>query len=180
MSGHNKWSQIKRQKGATDAKKSKIFGKFARLITLESKKVSGNTSDPALRAVIDKAKGVNMPAENIERAIKKGTGDDAGEMERVVYEAYGPGGAALIIEGLTDSKNRTAAEIKHTLSKHGFALAAQGSALWAFTHTPEGWVPQNEIILSSQEATALEQLINALEESDDVQEVFTNATFPES
>lgn len=179
MSGHNKWSQIKRQKSATDAKKSKIFGKFARLLTLESKKANGNTNSPALRAIIDKAKSINMPAENIERAIKKGTGGDAGEMERVVYEAYGPGGAALIIEGLTDSKNRTAAEVKHTLSKHGFSLATPGSALWAFTSIKEEWVPKNEVLLSGEDARALEELIDALEEGDDVQEVFTNATFPD-
>jgi len=118
MSGHNKWSQIKRQKGATDAKRSKLFGKFARLITSESKISAGNISAPALRAIIEKAKAANMPSDNIDRAIKKGTGADAGEMEHITYEAYGPGGAALIIEALTDSKNRAAAEVKHTPGKY--------------------------------------------------------------
>ena len=179
MSGHNKWSQIKRQKGATDAKKSKVFGKFARLIASESKKSNGNTNDPALRAVIEKAKGVNMPADNIERAVKKGLGGDAGNMEHVQYEAYGPGGAALIIEGLTDSKNRTAQDVKHILSKNGSALAAIGSATWAFTKTADGWAPQTETELSKEDASALEHLIDALEENDDVQDVFTNAVFPD-
>ena len=179
MSGHNKWSQIKRQKGATDAKRSKLFGKFARLITSESKISAGNISAPALRAIIEKAKAANMPSDNIDRAIKKGTGADAGEMEHITYEAYGPGGAALIIEALTDSKNRAAAEVKHTLSKHGGVLAAIGAAVWAFTKTSEGWEPQNELELSQNDAVALEGLIDALEELDDVQEVFTNASFPE-
>lgn len=179
MSGHNKWSQIKRQKEATDAKKSKIFGKFARLIALESKKARGNMNDPALRAVIEKARATNMPSDNIERAIKKGLGGDAGTMEPVLYEAYGPGGAALVIEGLTDNKNRTAQDIKHILSKNGSALAAPGSATWAFTKTTDGWEPQNEVDLSSEDAGALETLIEMLEENDDVQEVFTNATFPD-
>src|SRR3989339_1838218 len=179
MSGHNKWSQIKRQKGATDAKKSKIFGKYARLITLESKKSNGNVSDPALRSVIEKAKAANMPADNIERAVKKGLGSDAGNMEPVLYEAYGPGGSALVVEGLTDNKNRTAQDIKHILSKNGSALAAPGSATWAFTHTSDGGEPQNELALSPEDASALENLIDALEENDDVQDVYTNATFPD-
>ena len=179
MSGHNKWSQIKRQKGASDAKKSQIFGKFARLIASESKKSNGNASAPALRAVIDKAKAANMPADNIERAVKKGLGGDTGTMEHVLYEAYGPGGAALIIEGLTDSKNRTAQDVKHILSKNGLSLAAIGSASWAFIKTADGWTPQTETDLSKEDAVALERLIDALEENDDVQDVFTNAIFPD-
>src|SRR3989344_6054884 len=151
MAGHNKWTQIKRQKGATDAKKSKLFGKLARLITLESKKAGGNTSAPALRAVIENARAINMPNENIERAIKRGTGVDAGEMERVLYEGYGPGGSAIIIEGLTDNKNRTSAEIRHLLSKHGASLAAQGAASWAFEKTPEGFIPKTFVELSKED-----------------------------
>lgn len=180
MSGHNKWSQIKRQKEATDAKKSKIFGKFARLIALESKKANGNANDPALRAVIEKARAANMPSDNVERAIKKGLGGDAGTMEPVLYEAYGPGGAALVIEALTDNKNRTAQDVKHILSKNGSALAAIGSATWAFTKTADGWEPQNEVELSGDDARALEELIEALEENDDIQDVYTNAAFPDA
>lgn len=180
MSGHNKWSQIKRQKGATDAKRSKLFGKFARLITSESKKSGGNINAPALRAIIEKAKAANMPSDNIDRAIKKGTGGDAGEMEQITYEAYGPGGTALIIEALTDSKNRAAAEVKHTLSKYGGVLAAIGAAVWAFTKTSDGWEPNSELPLSAEDSNALETIVDALEELDDVQEVFTNASFTEN
>ena len=125
MSGHNKWSQIKRQKEATDSKKSKIFGKLSRLITIESKKALGNLSSPSLRAVTLRARKENMPVDAIDRAVKKGAGNDAGEMEMVIYEAYGPGGCALIIEGRTDNKNRAVAEVKHILSKRGRSLAGQ-------------------------------------------------------
>ena len=175
MSGHNKWSQIKTKKMATDAKKGKMFGKLARLVALESKKAQGNINAPGLRAVIEKAKSINMPNENIERAVKKGAGSDAGEMEEVLYEGYGPGGVAIIIEGLTDNKNRTSAEIKHLLSKHGASLAAQGAASWAFEKTPEGFIPKTFVELSKEDSESLEKLINELEDNDDVQEVYTNA-----
>lgn len=175
MSGHNKWKQIKTKKMATDAKKGKMFGKLARLVALESKKVRGNTSAPGLRAVIEKAKSINMPNENIDRAIKKGAGGDAGEMEEVLYEGYGPGGVAIIIEGLTDNKNRTSAEIKHLLSKHGASLAAMGAASWAFEKTPEGFIPKTFVDLSREDGELLEKLLDELEDNDDVQEVYINA-----
>ncbi len=175
MSGHNKWSQIKRQKEATDAKKSKIFGKLSRLITVEAKKVEGNLSSPSLRAVIERAKKENMTVDAIDRAVKKGAGSDAGEMESVLYEAYGPGGCALIVEGLTDNKNRTVAEVKHILSKRGFSLAGQGSALWAFTKTSEGYEAQTTVPLSLEDEQVLTDILDELDENDDVQEVYTNA-----
>ena len=155
MSGHNKWSQIKTKKMATDAKKGKMFGKLARLVALESKKAKGNINAPGLRTVIEKAKSINMPNENIERAVKKGAGGDAGEMEEVLYEGYGPGGVAIIIEGLTDNKNRTSAEIKHLLSKHGASLAAQGAASWAFEKTSEGFIPKTFFELSKKNRQSL-------------------------
>ncbi|PIQ35624.1 MAG: hypothetical protein COW60_02980 [Candidatus Yonathbacteria bacterium CG17_big_fil_post_rev_8_21_14_2_50_43_9] len=104
MSGHNKWSQIKNKKAVTDGKRSKIFGKFSKLIALESKKVAGNLTSPGLRAVIERAKKENMQNELIERAVKKGAGGDAGNMEAVLYEAYGPGGCAILIEGLPNCR----------------------------------------------------------------------------
>lgn len=175
MSGHNKWSQIKRQKEATDAKKSKVFGKLSRLITVESKKAKGNLASPGLRAAIERARRENMTVDAIDRAVKKGAGNDAGEMETIIYEAYGPGGCALIIEGLTDNKNRTVAEVKHILSKRGLSLAGQGSALWAFTKTAEGYEPQTTIHLSEEDEEVLKELLDELDENDDVQEVYTNA-----
>ncbi len=175
MSGHNKWSQIKHKKAITDGKRSKIFGKLVKLIALESKKVAGNLSAPGLRAVIERAKKENMPIDNIDRAVKKGAGGDAGNMEAVLFEAYGPGGCAILIEGLTDNKNRTVAEIKHLLSKRGLTLAGQGAAVWAFTKTAEGFGPQTMAPLSDEDGEALSSLLEELDEHDDVQEVYTNA-----
>jgi YebC/PmpR family DNA-binding regulatory protein len=132
MSGHNKWSKIKHKKAISDSKKSKEFSKLARLLTVESKKASGDISSPSLRVAIEKARGANMPSINIDRAVKKGITADAASMEAITYEAYGPGGSALVIEALTENKNKAASEIKHILSKNGSSLAAQGSATWAF------------------------------------------------
>ena len=119
MSGHNKWSKIKHKKAATDAQKSKIFSKHAQIISIESRSANGDINSPSLKAAIERAKKDSMPATNIDRAVKKGIGGEAGLLEKVTYEAYGPGGTALIIEGVTDNRNRTAAEIKHLLSKQG-------------------------------------------------------------
>ncbi|HNW71405.1 MAG TPA: YebC/PmpR family DNA-binding transcriptional regulator [Candidatus Paceibacterota bacterium] len=177
MSGHNKWAQIKHKKAITDSKKSKIFSKLVRYIAVEAK-LSGGKESPGLRAAIEKAKKVNMPSENIERAIKKAS-EPGASMESITYETYGPGGAGIIIETLTDSKNRTAQEIKHILSKNGFALAGIGSVVWSFVKekTPEGliWKPNTTIPLSDTDLELLEKVIDELEELDDVQDVYTNA-----
>jgi YebC/PmpR family DNA-binding regulatory protein len=177
MSGHNKWSQIKHKKDITDAKKSKIFSKLVRFIAVEAK-LSGGKESPGLRAAIEKAKKVNMPAENIERAIKKAS-EPGAKMESITYEAYGPGGVGIMIETLTDSKNRTAQDIKHILSKNGFALAGIGSVAWAFKKeiSSEGliWKPTNTTALSDEDLELLDKLVDELEENDDVQDVYTNA-----
>lgn len=175
MSGHNKWSQIKNKKAATDNKRSKVFGKLSRLIALESKKAVGNLASPGLRAVIERAKKEYMSSDIIDRAVKKGAGGDAGNMEHVLYEAYGPGGCAIIIEGITDNKNRTVAEIKHLLSKHGLALAGPGAAVWAFTKTVEGYEPQTTVAISGEDSEQLSSMLEELDDHDDVQEVYTNA-----
>lgn len=176
MSGHNKWSKIKHKKAATDAKKSQIFGKLARLIAVESKAAKGDMNAPGLRAAIEKARSENMPSDNIERAIAKGRTDTSAAMETVRYETYGPGGVAVIIDGLTDNRNRTAAEIKHTLSKQGYELAAPGSASWAFQHTNGSWSAATTVDLSDEDLEKLGTLVDALEELDDVQGVHTNAS----
>lgn len=177
MSGHNKWAQIKHKKAITDAKKSKIFSKLVRYIAVEAK-LSGGKESPGLRASIEKAKKVNMPAENIERAIKKAS-EPGAQMESITYEAYGPGGVGIIIETLTDSRNRTAPEMKHLLSKNGFALAGIGSVSWSFTKkiSPEGlvWEPNMFVPLSDTDLELLDKLVDEIEENDDVQDVFTNA-----
>jgi len=176
MSGHNKWSKIKRQKGATDAAKSKIFGKMAKLIATASREHKGDISSPALRAVIEKAKEYNMPSDNIDRAVKKGVGGDGEVLESITYEANCPGGSALIMEALTSSRNKAAQEVKHILSNHGFELAHPGSATWAFTKGHgNDWTPNSTIPLSQADEAVLEALITELEENDEIQEVFTNA-----
>lgn len=176
MAGHSKWAQIKRQKSVTDAAKSRVFSRFARLITLESKKAAGNNSAPSLVAAITRAKAANMPKDNIERAIAKGTSKDAGSLEQVLYEAYGPGGAAILIDALTDSKNRTTQEIKHILTLQDIALASPGAATWAFSKTGSTYTPNEPLVdLPESDETRLRTLLEALDEHDDVQQVFTNA-----
>lgn len=175
MSGHNKWSQIKHQKEKTDAKKSQVFSKFAKLITEEARKSNGNREASGLKTAIERARGANMPSDNIERAIKKATGEGARVMESLMYEAYGPGGCAMLIEALTDSRNRAAQEVKHILSEHGGNLAGQGAASWAFKKSDEGWTAETTVPLSDEDVVALEKLVDSLEASEDVQGVYTNA-----
>lgn len=175
MSGHNKWSKIKHKKAATDAQKSKEFGKLARLIAVESKKARGDTSSPNLKTVIDKAKGSNMPKDNIERAVQKGRTDTGADMQMLTYELYGPGGVAVLVDTLTDNNNRTNQELKHLVSKLGYQMAEPGAASWAFTRTNMEWQPQTTIELDDATEEALVTLVEALEEHDDVQTVVTNA-----
>jgi YebC/PmpR family DNA-binding regulatory protein len=134
MSGHSKWSTIKRKKGAADAKRGKIFTKLIREISTAARILGGDPDgNPRLRLVIDKARQANMPKDNIERAIKKGTGASEGEAyDEAVYEGYGPGGAAVLIETLTDNKNRTVSEVRHVLTKHGGNLGASGCVSYLF------------------------------------------------
>lgn len=176
MSGHNKWSQIKRQKGKTDAQKSKTFSKYGKLIAVEAKKAGGNREAAGLKAIIDRAKAENMPNDNIERAIKKAT-DNSVAMESITYEAYGPGGCAMIIEALTDNRNKAAQEIKFILGKHGFDLAGIGAAVWAFEKSPatHGWQATTTVPLEETDLELLRKLVEELENNDEVQEIFTNA-----
>lgn len=133
MSGHNKWSKIKRQKGVSDLKKGKVFSQISKMITIAAKSGGDPDFNPTLNIAIEKAKQMNMPADNIEKAIKKGTGELAGgTVEEVLYEAYGPGGIALIIEATTDNTNRTVAEIKHLLAINNGRLGEAGSVKWMF------------------------------------------------
>ncbi|HEB01373.1 MAG TPA: YebC/PmpR family DNA-binding transcriptional regulator [Candidatus Portnoybacteria bacterium] len=133
MSGHSKWSKIKHKKAITDVKKGKIFSKIARMISVTAREKGGDPeTNSNLRLAIEKAKSVNMPRENIERAVRRGAGEGEEKLEEVTYEAYGPGGIALIIEGITDNKNRAVSEIKHILSKHNGKLAETGSVQWSF------------------------------------------------
>lgn len=134
MSGHSKWSTIKRKKGALDIKKGKIFTNIIHEI-ITSTRIGGKdvSSNPRLRLAVDEAKAANMPKDNIQRAIKKGAGELEGEAyEEIIYEGYGPAGVALLIDTLTDNKNRTVSEVRHALSRHGGSLGEPGCVLWMF------------------------------------------------
>jgi YebC/PmpR family DNA-binding regulatory protein len=134
MSGHSKWHTIKHKKAAADSKRGKDFTKLIKEITVAARQGGGKSeSNPSLRLAIEKAKEANMPADNIERAVKKGTGELAGvAYEKVIYEGYGPSGIALYVEALTDNKNRTTAEIRNIFTKHGGNMAGAGSVAWMF------------------------------------------------
>jgi YebC/PmpR family DNA-binding regulatory protein len=135
MSGHSKWHSIKHKKAVVDARRGQHFTKLARAITVAAREGGGDPEgNPALALAIQKARDASMPKDNIERAIAKGTGDgvDADQIETVVYEGYGPGGVALLIEALTDNRNRTGADVRHMLSKHGGNLGEPGSVSYLF------------------------------------------------
>jgi YebC/PmpR family DNA-binding regulatory protein len=236
MSGHSKWSTIKRKKAATDAKRGKLFTQLIREVTIAAKSGGGDpAANPRLRLAMDKARSMNMPKDNIERAIKKGTGELEGEsFEEIRYEGYGPGGVALMIEVLTDNRNRTAGEIRHLFSKNGGNLGNSGCVAYLFDNvgllefdregldadalmeaaieadasdvvedtdtiaaqtTPESFepvkqaleergfspavaeiqmVPQTTVKLTGKEAETMLRLYEALDEHEDVKQVFAN------
>ena len=134
MSGHSKWSTIKRKKGAEDAKRGKIFTRLARDLMLAARHGGGDPdSNPTLRTAIDKARAANMPKDNIERAIKKGTGElEGGELDEIMYEAYGPHGIPILIQCMTDNRNRTLADIRRVFNRQGGSLAEAGAVSWMF------------------------------------------------
>lgn len=174
---HSQWEKKKYKKAASEGKTSKLFSKLVRNITMEAKLAGGNREASGLKAAVAKARAVDMPNDNIERAIKKAN-EAGGVMESIIYEAYGPGGVGIIIEALTESRNRAAQEIKHILSKNGASLAAIGAVTWAFTKelTDQGsvWKPSSSVALSPEDREVLETILDELEENDEVQEVFTN------
>jgi YebC/PmpR family DNA-binding regulatory protein len=241
MSGHSKWSTIRHKKGAADAKRGKIFTKLTKEITVAARMGGGELeSNPRLRTAVAAAKAENMPKENIERAIKKGTGELEGvSYEEAVYEGYGPGGAAVLVEAVTDNKNRAVADIRHIFSKNGGNLGENGCVAWMFDKkgyisvdnsatdeetlmeaaleagaedvredgntfevitAPEDleavreaigdadiayadsevtMLPQTTANLQGKEADQMVRLMEALDDCDDVQKVYTNADIPE-
>ncbi len=136
MAGHSKWANIQHRKGAQDKKRGKLFTKLIREITIAARIGGGDmTANPRLRLAVDKAKSQSMPKDNIERAIKKGSGDlDGADYQEIRYEGYGPGGTAVLVDCLTDNKNRTVAEVRHAFSKFGGNLGADGSVGYLFSH----------------------------------------------
>jgi YebC/PmpR family DNA-binding regulatory protein len=243
VSGHSKWAQIKHKKASADAKRGKVFTKFVKEIAVAARLGGGDISgNPRLRTAIEKAKEENMPSDNIKRAIMKGTGELPGvSYEEAMYEGYGPGGAALLIEVLTDNKNRTSPEIRHILTKHGGNMGEAGCVAWMFEKkgyiliekvkidedtlmsialdagaedmkndpkednyeiitVPEDMVkvkeaieaagipvslaeitmlPKNYASVDERQAEQIMKMIEALEDNDDVQNVYTNFDVPE-
>lgn len=173
MAGHNKWKQIKDKKAKTDGAKSKLYSKYSKLISAEAQKVKGDKSAPSLRALVERAKAENVTNDVIDRAIKKAEGGGA-VLEAITYEAYGPGGCAMIIEALTTNKNKAAQEVKHILSDNGFSLASIGSATWAFKREGAVWTPVTTVALEDSDIAILEKLVSDLEANDEVQDVYTN------
>jgi YebC/PmpR family DNA-binding regulatory protein len=243
MSGHNRWSKIKHKKEASDSKKSKVWTKVIKELTLSARLGGGDIAgNPRLRAAADKARAVNMPNDTIDRAIKKGTGDLEGvNYEEFNYEVFGPGGAAVLVEIMTDNRNRTASDIRSVITRHGGNLGASGSVGWMFKKQglivfekavvdedkvtelaidlgaddirAEGeslvvvtepkqfedirdklkksglpdpvsaevtMVPQNVVKLVGKEAEGAVKLVNALEDNDDVQNVYSNMDVDDS
>lgn len=158
MSGHSKWATTKHKKALVDAKRGKIFTKMAKLITIAARDGGGDPStNPSLRTAIDNAKAVSLPKDNIERAIQRGTGGgDSAKIEEIIYEAYGPGGMAMIIECLTDNKNRTVAEVKAILNKFGGSFANAGSVAYQFSRKGEIFIDGKE---NSKNAEEVEEAI---------------------
>lgn len=181
MSGHSKWAQIKYKKAASDAKRGKLFSKIAKAITIavkDSPVGGGGGKDPKtnsrLASAIEEAKAVNMPSDNIERAIKRATEKDSAELKEVIYEAYGLAGSAIIIIAVTDNSNRTTNEIKHLLLENGTKLGTQGSVMWSFTKQEKEYIPNFPIDLNETDIKQFDSLLEALDNHDDIQEVYSN------
>lgn len=179
MSGHSKWSTIKRKKGAADARRGQIFSKLIKEITVAAREGGGDiNSNMRLKTVVDKAKQNNMPSDNIERAIKRGAGADiAGEQwEQITYEGYGPGGVAVLVETLTDNKNRTAADIRHVFTKSGGKLGGSGSVGFQFERRGFIQVEKEEIGEEQIFEKALEVGADDVEDGGDLWDIYTGYT----
>ena len=178
MSGHNKWSQIKNKKGVADVKRGKVFSKLLRAISIAAKTEANPQFNPRLRSAVETAKEYLVPLDNIERAISKAS--EQKDLSEMVIEAYGPEGSAIIIEAITDNTNRTISEVKKILNDSGAKFANQGSVLLAFDAPIPGNAEANEWkakfpqSISEESKAKLEKIIEALDEHDDVQNIFTN------
>ncbi len=177
MAGHSKWANIKHRKGRADAARGKLFTRLIREITVTAREGGGDeANNPRLRAAILNAKSENMPAANIERAVKKGTGDLPGESyESAVYEGYGPGGVAIFIEVLTDNKNRAVSQVRHLLNKYNASMAESGSVAWVFDQKGLVVVSRDSVDEDTLMTAALEAGAEDIVEDDAVYEIYTPA-----
>lgn len=177
MSGHSHWAGIKHKKEITDKKRAKIFSKSLKLISAAAHGEPNPDFNPRLRTAVAKAREAGVPTDTIDRAIKRAA-DPAEKLEELLYEAYGPGGAAILIAAISDNRNRTAQEIKTILRNNNGKWAEAGSVQWAFEPVGGEWIakfPQN--ISGEAEKEKLAELLEALEENDDIQNVYTNINF---
>jgi len=159
MSGHSKWATIKHKKAATDAKRGKQFTKIIKEITIAARSGGDPDGNPRLRTAVNDAKAVSMPSDNIKRAIMRGTGElEGGQIDEIMFEGYGPGGAAVLVNVATDNRNRTVSEIRHAFSKHGGNLGEQGSVAWMFER-------KGQIIIDAEKAPAEDDLMTLVLEA---------------
>ncbi len=175
MSGHSKWSQIKHKKEITDKKRGQLFSKLLAAISVAARADSSPQFNPRLTSAIEAAKAAHVPQENIERATKRSADDK--NLEEIVIEAFGPEKSALIVQCITDNRNRTIAEVRHLLEERGAKMGTPGSAAWAFEAKPAlggKWKAKFPQELSAQGKQKLAEIVEALEEREDVQRVFTN------
>lgn len=186
MSGHSKWSQIKRQKGVADVKRGQVFTKMGNAITIAVREGGGGdqTSNFKLRLAIDQARSVNMPKENIQRAIDRGLGPSPGsglgQLESVVYEGYGPGKVALVIEATTNNKNRTTAEVKGVIERSGGTFASPGAVSWMFTDEGVITIPKEGKSFDQIFDLAVDAGVDDVEDAGDVVEIYTKPQEVES
>jgi YebC/PmpR family DNA-binding regulatory protein len=173
MSGHSKWHTIKHKKGAADAKRGKIFTRLIKELTVAARSGGGDPDmNPRLRTIVAEAKANNMPRENIERAIRRGTGEEPGvSYEEITYEGYGPGGVALMIQTLTDNKNRTVGEIRYLLGKHNGTLAAENSVAWMFSRKGQILVEKEKVDEEKLLAAALDAGADDMVDDDSAWEI---------
>jgi len=175
MSGHSHWATTKRDKAVTDSKRSQIFTKISRLITVAAKKGGGDIDgNPSLRLAVEKARDARMPKENIQKAIDKGTGKGGGDiLEEITYEGYGPEGVAFMVKTVTDNKNRTVGEVRNIFNRFGGSLGGAGSTSYIFGNDPEN--PSFFIDVNDKDVLGkLMALMDALDDIDDVQDVYSN------
>ncbi len=175
MAGHSKWAQIKRKKAVADAQRGAVFGKLSRAISVAARGNPDPATNIRLKGEIDRARAVNMPADSIERAIRRVAEKDAAALAEIQLEFIGPGGVAVVATGITDSTNRTLNEIRQLAVHHGIRMVGRGGASWAFTNTPAGLVPFSKVTLNEQDGRKLAEFLEALADHDDIQDVYTNA-----
>ena len=178
MSGHSHWAGIKHKKGTTDQKRGLVFSKLAAAITAAVGKEPNPDFNPRLRTAVQKAKEAQVPVDNIARAIKRAT-ESPESMEELLFEAYGPGGVAVLIEVVTDNRNRSVSEVKKVIGDHNGKWADPGSVQWAFEQLPlggdESWKAKFPQPISEEDGAALAELVEALDDRADIQRVYTNA-----